>query len=634
MRSHALLALGLLLLAGDAAVSADIEYFQIHVIDDETGRGVPLVELRTVNGIGHVTDSAGIVAFHEPGLMNSEVFFHVSSHGYEFRADGFGYRGRRLQVTPGGEATLRMTRINIAERLYRITGGGIYRDSVLLGLDTPIAHPVLNARVLGSDSVIVSRFGDRLYWFWGDTNRPKYPLGNFHVPGATSRLPADGGLDPAVGINHEYFVSEEGFARETARMPGNGPTWLDGLVVLPDEQGRERMLAHFVKIKPPLTVYRQGIVEFDAEAEQFRLDRVLSDDAAAYPMGHTDVRTAVRTEDGPRYVYFNQPFPFLRVPARVSAYRDLDQYESFSCLVPGTRTQDGQIDRTADGRIRYGWKAGTSRTTFSQLKALEKAGKIRSDEFLVRLTDIQSGKSVRPHRGTVYWNAYRQRWVLILCEAGGTSMLGELWYAEADTPEGPWGYATKIVTHDDYSFYNPRHHPFFDQDGGRTIYFEGTYTATFSGNTRPTPRYDYNQIMYRLDLSSARLRLPVPVYDGGAGGEVRDLAVGNTAARGHAILFWMPDQARPGTQPLWRTMTADGRARLVAGARPRRRAEQLGFVAPHSGDILDQARLVLGEITEGDRPARVVVWDAAGEAPANARPLGRVWANPVPVWPL
>ena len=41
----------------------------------------------------------------------------------------------------------------------------------------------------------------QIHWFWGDTNRPGYPLGNFHVPGATSQLPAAGGLDPGVGYH-------------------------------------------------------------------------------------------------------------------------------------------------------------------------------------------------------------------------------------------------------------------------------------------------------------------------------------------------------------------------------------------------------------------------------------------------
>jgi hypothetical protein len=45
---------------------------------------------------------------------------------------------------------------------------------------------------------------------------------------------------------------------------------------------------------------------------------------------------------------------------------------------------------------------------------------------------------------------------------------------------------------------------FFDQNDGRTIYFEGTYCNTFT--TSPaTPRYNYNQLMYRLDLGQKRL---------------------------------------------------------------------------------------------------------------------------------
>jgi hypothetical protein len=92
---------------------------------------------------------------------------------------------------------------------------------------------------------------------------------------------------------------------------------------------------------------------------------------------------------------------------------------------------------------------------------------------------------------------------MIALQGWGSSMVGEVWYAEADAPEGPWSRARKIVTHDDYSFYNVRHHPYFDD--GRYLYFEGTYTAMFSGAKVRTPRYDYNQIMYRLDLDDPRL---------------------------------------------------------------------------------------------------------------------------------
>src|SRR3954464_12570882 len=114
-------------------------YFAIEVVDEQTGRGVPMVELQTTSSARYYTDSNGLVAFDEPGLMDKKVFFGVSAHGYEFPPDGFGIRGVVLETKPGGGAQLKIRRINIAERLYRITGQGIYRDTVLLGRKPPIA---------------------------------------------------------------------------------------------------------------------------------------------------------------------------------------------------------------------------------------------------------------------------------------------------------------------------------------------------------------------------------------------------------------------------------------------------------------------------------------------------------------
>ena len=67
---------------------------------------------------------------------------------------------------------------------------------------------------------------------------------------------------------------------------------------------------------------------------------------------------------------------------------------------------------------------------------------------------------------------------------GKPSFLGEVWYAESESPTGPWKRAVKIVTHNRYSFYNPAQHAFFDEDGGRTIYLEGTYSHTFPAANR------------------------------------------------------------------------------------------------------------------------------------------------------
>ena len=64
----------------EPASSSEQDYFRINVVDSKTGRGVPLVELKTVNDIRYYTDSAGTVAFHEPGLMNQTVFFFTGTN--------------------------------------------------------------------------------------------------------------------------------------------------------------------------------------------------------------------------------------------------------------------------------------------------------------------------------------------------------------------------------------------------------------------------------------------------------------------------------------------------------------------------------------------------------------------------
>ena len=123
------------------------------------------------------------------------------------------------------------------------------------------------------------------------------------------------------------------------------------------------------------------------------------------------------------------------------------------------------------------------------------------------LHDAATGKPLRIGGSTIAWNDHRKKWTMVAVETGGSSsFLGEVWYAEANQPEGPWSGAVKIVTHDRYSFYNPTQQPFFTQAGGRYVYFQGTYSATFSRDEKDaTPRYDYNQIMYRLDVDDPRL---------------------------------------------------------------------------------------------------------------------------------
>ena len=602
------------------------DYFLIQVVDEQTGRPVPLVELRTVNGIRYYTDSNGIVAFREPGLMNRIVFFHVWSHGYEYPADGFGYRGARLRTKPGTTALLKIKRRQIAQRLYRVTGQGIYNYSLLAGLPTPLRHPDLNGSVMGQDSVVNAVFKGKIYWFWGDTNRPAYPLGNFHVPGATSLLPGQGGLDPEQGVDLEYFLDENGFAKETCRMPGRGPTWINGLTVLRGRSGRERMFAAYAKIKPgSLEAYRRGIVEFDDETKQFREVRSLSADCRARPLGHPLQVEA----GGKRWVLFASPFPVVRVEASVEQFLDPKAYEVLTPLRAGQRAPDGELDRLPSGRLRWGWKRGTDPLTSQELLKLVQGGKLRREEVPLQLRDRDTGKPILVNAGSVYWNAYRQRYVAIVEQVFGTSMLGEIWYAEADTPVGPWGYAVKIVTHEKYSFYNPKHHPMFDKDGGRIIYFEGTYSTFLSGAPFPTPRYNYNQIMYKLDLADERLALPVPVYDVSSdrvSNRFQTRLPEQAEDRGSRVAFFAPDRRLPGTVPV----VADaGTGRLAVA--PDAAADEVIFYVlerPLPGEnTLVPLYEYVAKSGQKYRYATTATADWPGFKRAE-RPIGYVWAKP------
>jgi len=167
-----------------------------------------------------------------------------------------------------------------------------------------------------------------------------------------------------------------------------------------------------------------------------------------------------------------------------------------------------RLARDDQGQLQWSWRRDGEPLTGAAERALVKNGRIKQSEARFNPVDVETGKPINFHFGSVCWNAYRKKWVAIGLQSGArTSVLGEVFYSEADDPAGPWQRARKIVTHNRYSFYNPVQHEFFDEEGGWIIYFEGTYSETFSGNPFPTPRYDYNQIMYRLDLSDPRLRL-------------------------------------------------------------------------------------------------------------------------------
>ena len=497
----------LVLLQVGHASAQNSDYTTIRVIDAETRRGVPLVSLKTVNERVYITDSNGVVAFNESGLMNKEVFFHVESHGYEYPKDGFGYRGVKIQTSPGSTVTLKINRMNIAERLYRVTGQGIYRDSKRVGIPFPIKDDV-PGYVLGSDSVLCESFGGHIYWFWGDTNRVKYPLGNFHVTGARSLPMNAGGLDPDKGIEFEYFTRDDGFTKETARLAGEGLTWLDCLMKTSEENGKNRLFAVYMKVKAPLNVYQRGIAEFNFK-EQVWVERMkFPASQKVIPKGH--VLRYRNPEDKKDYFYFAGGMPFVRVPAKADSIITAHEYQAYTPLTNSTGDHY-QVERNTNGELAYRWTTNAVVMDDNIASKLIAHKEITAKEASHSLLDIDSGEVIRTQHGSVYYNELKRRYVMIISQIGGSSLLGEVWYAEAPEPTGPWKYTRKIVSHNNYSFYNPKQHPLFNTDGGRTIYFEGTYTNMFSGNKNPTPGYNYNQIMYKVDVQDPQLNLPLPV---------------------------------------------------------------------------------------------------------------------------
>jgi hypothetical protein len=497
------LVLAAALIAPAVAPAAD-PWAEIRVVDAATGRGVPLVELETVNSLKFVTDNAGRVAFQEPGLMGREVFFTVRSHGYEAKKDGFGIAGARVTPRAGQVSEITITRKNIAERLCRLTGEGLYRDSVLLGRKTPLPDPLSPGRVAGQDSVQAVVYRGKVYWFWGDTQRMSYPLGIFRMAGATSAMPDD----PAGGIAFDYFVDPKTkFARNMMPLPERpeGVVWVESVFVVPDQDNAEKLVGHYSRRKGLGGEYEHGIAVFNDEKNVLESVKQLPlTEKWRHPAGHPIVHEV----GGKRWLLFGGPTPNVRVTATLKDVLDPTRYEAFTCA---EAVRDGKPTgpaRTPDGRPSWRWQKELHPVGSQLEREWVKAGKIKPEDARFCPADAAApADRVVLHSGTVRWNPHRKAWVLVACQIGGkASFLGEVWYAESAEPTGPFRKAVRVVTHNRQTFYNVCHHAFLDRDGGRFIHFEGTYTNDFSGNPEKTPRYNYNQVLYRLDLDADSLR--------------------------------------------------------------------------------------------------------------------------------
>jgi hypothetical protein len=446
---------GAALMAGSsAAISA--EPCRIEVVERGSGWPVPLAELRTTHAARFITDNAGVIAFDLPECMGLETWFDVVGHGYEVRKDGFGMRGVRLTPQPGKTLKVEVDRKIIAKRIGRLSGGGLFAESQKCGRELDWQ----DSSVFGCDSVQNAVHNGKMFWAWGDTQIPNYPLGIFDMLSATTSLQPLKSFEPPLKLKFDYFTDGKGKPRGVAKMPGAGPTWVTGYASVPDKNGTARLVGSYMKIRNHLEVYEWGLCAWDDKKEAFERVRVLwtksekSPKAPPVPDGHP---AFWKDNTGKEWILFGNPLPTLKCPATFEAWQDSSTWEVL-------KPQPG-------------------------------------------LASANDGKSIKPHSGSIAWNPFRRRWVTVFMESfGKPSVFGELWYAEADAPTGPWGKTVKILTHENYTFYNPRLHPEFTASNSPILIFEGTYTAEFADKPAPTPRYNYNQMLYRLDLDDAALK--------------------------------------------------------------------------------------------------------------------------------
>ncbi len=449
--------------------------FEIRVVDEATDKPVPMAVLDTVHGLRFITDSAGVAAFDEPGLMRRRVFFTVSSPGYVFPTDNFGFVGLPLDTVPGGMAEIKLTRQNIAERAWRVTGQGIYRDTALLGHDAPLPYPNLSGGVLEQTGTQVAFFNGKLWWLWSDTRRAAHPLDNVRGTVATSDLPDKGGLDPAQGVHLTYAVNDRDEPQPA--LPGKEPGRIhyDGLVSVKDMMGAEHLLAHYEQLSDDGKRIEHGLVEWNTALKQFERAIVLSDDYLwQFPQGH-----AVPAPDEQR-VYFGSPYALVRVPATYEAIVTPSLYEALTWdeNKGEIRWQQSRPPMTHDAEDR--WMA----------KKLLKWSATR-----LQTTDVATDKEVLLRSGSIRWSAWRKLWLLIAADEKG-----DVWYVESSKPDGPWHSAVRIATHGGKGFADARQIEWLDQEGGRVIHFLGTVLD------ESLTRYHGTQVMYRLNLDDARLR--------------------------------------------------------------------------------------------------------------------------------
>jgi hypothetical protein len=464
------------LLACRLMAAGDVQPYALQMVDEASGRGIPGVLASTANGLNFVSDSNGWIVVNEVGLMKQRVHLSIRSPGYAFPKDNFGIAGLAFDMMPGATIEVKLVRSNIAERMYRLTGQGIYRDSTILGQDVPLPYPNTMNGLLRLQYPQVTTYQGKLFWLWSEASQTVHPLPITRGVAATSDLPDTTGLDPTQGVHFNFWIDSTNLPMAMLPDTEVGLVQFDGLLSTADIMGAEHLVAHYRLLDSQGQCVEQGVAEFMADVRRFERISVLSADYPwQFPQGQA---VRAKTDDGEHF-YFATPHCTVRVPC---------SYESI--ITPGSY----QALTWTEAMGKVGWQSVAPPMSRSDENRWRSKGVINDDESRLTPVDSALGTSLTLTSGSVSWNEFRKAWITIAGQSDGS-----VWYLEAGSISGPWQKAVQIATHTNAGFESVQMVDGMEQQDQRVIYFMGTYRDA------GMPRYDGNQLMYRLDLRDPRL---------------------------------------------------------------------------------------------------------------------------------
>ncbi len=169
------------------------------------------------------------------------------------------------------------------------------------------------------------------------------------------------------------------------------------------------MVAGFIKVRNQWTPIAGALLVRVRRSATISRDQILRD-ATATVLCDPQTHTFVHTIEGIEYVYFANPLPLTRVKATLDAFCRSRTVRGLYVLATGSALEARQLERTANGQLVFAWKRNTAALNPQTERKFIDAGLIQHNEARFQLRDVDTGRPLIAHSGSVYWNKYRNRW--------------------------------------------------------------------------------------------------------------------------------------------------------------------------------------------------------------------------------